>query len=240
MVDNNCTDKTRQIAENLGCVVIEQKVQRLANTRNAGIRTCRNEWIALLDSDDVWDKRKIELQWQAIKKFPQAKIISCEFSTFMESTATSYPFLSINQNFQDAETGSFIDGDFGYFPVVTSNVTDYFVINASTTILHRDVFEKVGYFDESLDFAEEFEFFWRAMAAFPVAVVKKYLVTLLRHSANMSNDRKPLIEQTARVVNRMIRFPDNYPPGEGEKRMKMLRVVVANELREARKLPSGR
>lgn len=79
VVDNNCTDQTRKLAENAGAVIVEEKKQYLSAARNKGILACRNEWIALLDADDLWEKNKIEYQWKAVQNCPDAGIITTDF-----------------------------------------------------------------------------------------------------------------------------------------------------------------
>lgn len=92
VVDNGCSDRTAQLASELGALVIEEKKRGLSLARNAGIRVCSQEWIALLDSDDLWDVRKIESQWAAIQACPDAGVVACYFriiqddSVFLENS----------------------------------------------------------------------------------------------------------------------------------------------------------
>ena len=49
-------------------VYIYQENKGVSATRNRGIRIAKAEWIALLDSDDIWKKEKIERQYEVIMK----------------------------------------------------------------------------------------------------------------------------------------------------------------------------
>ncbi|MEN6391108.1 MAG: glycosyltransferase [Syntrophomonas sp.] len=42
--------------------------QGVAETRNRGVRAARGAWIALVDSDDCWERGKIEAQMQLLKE----------------------------------------------------------------------------------------------------------------------------------------------------------------------------
>jgi glycosyltransferase involved in cell wall biosynthesis len=74
VVDNGCTDRTAQIATEMGANVVVEWQRGLSRARNAGIRESTQEWIALLDSDDLWDAEKMERQWLAIV---EKTLISC-------------------------------------------------------------------------------------------------------------------------------------------------------------------
>jgi glycosyltransferase involved in cell wall biosynthesis len=47
-------------------IVIKQENQGVSAARNTGFRAARNEWIAFLDSDDIWLPTKIERQIEAL------------------------------------------------------------------------------------------------------------------------------------------------------------------------------
>ncbi len=70
VVDDGSTDDT---AEKLSAYVnqiryVYQKNQGVSAARNKGIELARGEWIALLDSDDLWLPIKLECQLRAIKR----------------------------------------------------------------------------------------------------------------------------------------------------------------------------
>ena len=70
VVDDGSTDGTADaIRTQYGSQValIEQKNAGAAAARNRGIREAQSEWVAFLDSDDVWLSTKIERQIEALK-----------------------------------------------------------------------------------------------------------------------------------------------------------------------------
>src|SRR5437016_10401011 len=68
VVDDGSTDDTReQLAPYSERVCyIHQENGGLSAARNTGIRAAKGEWIALLDADDVWHPRKLELQMNCL------------------------------------------------------------------------------------------------------------------------------------------------------------------------------
>jgi len=67
VVDDGSTDKTSEVAAALGARVVKQKNGGQAAARNAGIHAASNEWIALLDADDLWLPEKLAHQAAAIR-----------------------------------------------------------------------------------------------------------------------------------------------------------------------------
>lgn len=68
VIDDGSTDKSREIAKKRSDndariqLIVNQNNVGVSKTRNRGIDMARGEWIAFLDSDDVWEPEKLSKQ----------------------------------------------------------------------------------------------------------------------------------------------------------------------------------
>lgn len=216
VVDNNCTDNTQKIAEDLGAAVVHQKIQGVSAARNLGISASKNNWIAFLDADDIWKENKIEYQLKAIKKFPDARIVSCDFGIIFESEKRKVSPPPAKKPKFDERNLLTIDGVYSYCPAYTNELLEWILMTTPAAMFHREVFAHVGFFDESFTLAQDLEFFQRALARYPVATVKTPLIFIRKHNENRSSDQEALMEMHIRVTEKMLEFPEKYPPGGGE------------------------
>lgn len=77
IVDDGSTDDTPQTAARLGPRVryLRQSRQGPAAARNAAIDQTRHEFIAFLDSDDVWLPDKIARQLDVMRRYPEVVLV---------------------------------------------------------------------------------------------------------------------------------------------------------------------
>ena len=71
IIDNNSTDKTKQIIKKFKNRIIYKKINNngiIAKSRNLGIKISKGNWLSFLDSDDEWKKNKLECIYKEIKK----------------------------------------------------------------------------------------------------------------------------------------------------------------------------
>jgi glycosyltransferase involved in cell wall biosynthesis len=68
IVDDGSTDDTAQVVAELGdCVrYIKTENRGVSAARNRGVTEARGEWLAFLDSDDLWHPKKIDRQMDAL------------------------------------------------------------------------------------------------------------------------------------------------------------------------------
>src|SRR3954471_2818785 len=84
VIDDGSTDGTENaVAPYLDRIIyVRQKNQGLAGARNAGFAKASGEYIAWLDSDDLWNPEKTALQLAYLRKRPDTVCIASDFSAF--------------------------------------------------------------------------------------------------------------------------------------------------------------
>jgi glycosyltransferase involved in cell wall biosynthesis len=126
----------------------------VSKARNLGIAAARGDWIALLDSDDVWLPGKLASQRAAIREHPVSRLCHSEEIWIRGGRR-------VNQMHKHAKSGGRI----------FRNCLPRCVISPSASILHRSLLEEVGVFDESLPACEDYDLWLRICAREPVAFV---------------------------------------------------------------------
>jgi glycosyltransferase involved in cell wall biosynthesis len=192
IVDDGSVDRTAAIArafcgEDSRATLLSQSNAGVAAARNSGIAAARGEWVAPLDSDDLWHPTKIERQVEAALNAPERPgLVYCWFH---------------NIDDQDRVIGS----SEGY--EVRGRALDRmmlfnFVGNGSCPLIHRQALEAVGGYATHFGDAggcEDFELQLRLACKFPVEVVPEYLLGYRIAAGSMSSnpDRMHLSWQRA-------------------------------------------
>ena len=159
--DNNSEDNTLEmVAKHFKAVkIIFQKKQGVSASRNFGIREASGNWVAFLDSDDQWHKRKLEEQVKSITK----DTLSSELSHTDEIWYRNKVFL--NQRQIHKKRGGFI----------FEHCLPLCCISPSSVLVKKKVFDDIGFFDESLDVCEDYDFWLRYCCKYPVNFVDQKL-----------------------------------------------------------------
>ena len=79
VVDNSSTDKTKEVIKSyddgrLKFISVNND-GIIAHSRNVGINNSKGQWIAFLDSDDIWQQDKLEKSWLAIHQKPDVILV---------------------------------------------------------------------------------------------------------------------------------------------------------------------
>jgi len=96
IIDDGSRDSTCEIIESL-CrkdsrihLYKNERNMGAANSRNRGLDMCRGEYVALLDSDDLWYPEKLEKQI-ALAKAKKADIVYCSYAIIDEEGRKKCP-----------------------------------------------------------------------------------------------------------------------------------------------------
>jgi glycosyltransferase involved in cell wall biosynthesis len=221
VVDDGSSDQTAEVAEALGARVLRQQNQGVSAARNAGIRAATQEWIALLDSDDLWESDKMEAQWEALGQYPEAALVFTDWLDFDDGAITATDVLQGRDVYRDLRRRRLAPG------VVLCDRRSLGAalfhgnfIKPSTVLVRRDLLLEVGLFATSfgrpgslVGQVEDRDLFLRLAALTDALSVERSLVRYRVHEGGASQDRARMAMGAAEVATRVFAEPDRYPEG---------------------------
>ena len=169
IVDDGSTDNSLNVVrkriselENERIRVIHKENGGVSSARNCGIKEAKGEYIALLDGDDLWEPNYLEEQIKLMHDFPDAGMWGVNTAFIKYGKCWKW-----QQGMGDGFRG-YVENYFG-----TSH-NDLFC--SSSVVIRKDVFEKVGYFDERISSSEDLDMWYRIILKYPVVFYDKVLV----------------------------------------------------------------
>lgn len=160
IVDDGSTDNTYNSIEryNANIRYIFQNNSGVSKARNTGIRAAKGNYIAFLDSDDLWDPRKLSTQLQFFENNPDSYIYYTREIWMRNNSRVNPPQV-------------YFPGDRNILPKLLKRC----FIGASSVMVRKDLFDHIGYFDESLPVCEDLDLWLRIILKFPIFFINKQL-----------------------------------------------------------------
>jgi glycosyltransferase involved in cell wall biosynthesis len=161
VVDDGSTDETAQILRGYGdsLRVLRQENRGVSASRNAGVAAARGELIAFLDSDDIWLKGKLARQVEFFKQHPEMLI--CQTEELWVKNGRR-----VNPGRRHRKRGGMI-----FEPSL-----ELCLVSPSAVMLRRELFDRVGLFDERLPACEDYDLWLRVSCRFPVELIETPLI----------------------------------------------------------------
>lgn len=196
LVDDGSTDRSKEIAREYAAQSPEriQYVMHpghrncgLASSRNLGVRNSKGEYLAFLDSDDVWLPHKLEKQIRLIGANPEAGMV-------YGLTEYWYDWDSNRETTHANEIPPLAPGGKLYFPPALFKscypLGPYGAPCTCSYLIRRDAFERIGGFVESfnprtLQLYEDIAFLTRVYHQVPVFVDDSCLDKYRQHPDSM-------------------------------------------------------
>jgi len=167
IVDDGSTDNTAKIAGHFEneVICVHQENRGPAAARNKGLQKARGDVISFLDVDDLWSENKLSLQLTLFTEVPSLEIV----------LGLSQPMKLRKEEDGRSEFEKWYD--------------PYCALLLGAAVFRRSVFDKVGFFDETLHYGEDTDWFMRAREQ-GVSMTITEAVTLFyrRHEFNMTLD----------------------------------------------------
>jgi glycosyltransferase involved in cell wall biosynthesis len=162
VVDDGSTDGTPALVEAIDDSRLRLVAQANAGpsaARNTGIGQAQGEWIGFLDADDWWLPEKLAATLRRASDRPNAGLI---YSSVLLVDEHGEPYDVL-------EAGA--EGDVLEELLFGNEI----VGGGSSAVLRRDVFERVGRFDATIKYGEDWEMWLRAASQFEFAVIREPL-----------------------------------------------------------------
>jgi glycosyltransferase involved in cell wall biosynthesis len=161
VVDDGSEDETGKMVQQEFPDVeyIYQDNTGISAARNYGIQASRYPWIAFLDSDDEWHPEKLAEQVRALSQAPEYCLCHTDELWIRHGRR-------VNPKNKHFKSGGFI----------FEKCLPLCVISPSAVMIHRELFDKYGLFDEKMPACEDYDMWLRMCAHQPILYIDKKLV----------------------------------------------------------------
>lgn len=159
VVDDGSTDGTPDLARRFGerVQVIEQPNSGPAAARNRGVHAARGEFIAFIDSDDIWLPGKVRAQVDYLRNNPDVGVV---FGRLVRWFANGEGLFESHPEFPAPAPGHpIVAHESGWiYPEMLLDSVIWIV----SAMVRKSLWETLGGLDESLRIGEDYDFFIRA------------------------------------------------------------------------------
>jgi glycosyltransferase involved in cell wall biosynthesis len=161
VVDDGSTDQTSDVLDTFGNVikVFSQKNKGVSAARNRGIAEASGNFIAFLDSDDLWHPQKLSSQIDFFNQTPDALICQTEEVWIRNG-------LRVNPKKRHKKPSGMI-----FKPSLK-----LCLVSPSAVMIRRHLFDRVGGFDETLPACEDYDLWLRISCRFPIYLIDTPLI----------------------------------------------------------------
>jgi glycosyltransferase involved in cell wall biosynthesis len=177
IIDDGSNDGTEQLIRSIA----DKRIRyfyvvhsgRLSQLRNYSHAKCSGEFIAYVDSDDIWDPSKLEKQVTAMERNPAAGFSFSDIETFDKNGVLKKSLY----NLQGAFHGN----------VFQRMLQNKLVICHTTLMIRKACIDSIGQSDESF-YAGDHDFVFRMSHSYDAAVLYEPLVKVRKHDQNTTGN----------------------------------------------------
>ena len=211
VVDDCSTDGTVSVIEGFTderiTLVKLPENQNISGANNEALKRATGDYIAHLDSDDVWKPHKLERQVKFLEEHPEY--------------GACFSFVDVidEHSYDIGDTAPFFKDLFNVKSLSQAKMLRKFAdepnfICHSTMLIRRDIFEKLGYHNRSMLYLHDFDCWARLILICPIFIYPEPLINYRVRSGSNSSPSEDknfaLYEEYARIVYKMI---DSCPDG---------------------------
>jgi len=191
VVDDGSQDgAAEKIAARYGSAVrvLTQARRGVAAARNLGVKCSRGAYLAFLDSDDMWRRRKLEIQMSFMQTEARSQICQTE-EIWIRNGVRVNPKKRHRKPSGDIFRASL----------------DLCLVSPSAALMTRELFERIGGFDESFPVCEDYDLWLRITLDHPVPLIAEPLVVKRGgHADQLSRSTWGLDRFRVRAIKKLL------------------------------------
>ncbi|MGA9753776.1 MAG: glycosyltransferase family A protein [Desulfobaccales bacterium] len=203
VVDDGSTDATPEVLAGWREVRVLRHPRRrgVSAARNTGVACARGEWLAFLDSDDLWRPAKLARQMAYLADRPDLRLCQTDETWVRRG-------VRVNQPLTHRKVAGWIFGP----------SLERCMVSPSAVVLHRRVFEDHGGFDTTLAAGEDYDLWLRLTWRYEVGLVDEPLVIKRGGHPDQLSGQWGIDRFRIRALVKLLAEPDLPEPCAGAAR----------------------
>jgi glycosyltransferase involved in cell wall biosynthesis len=190
IVDDGSDDQTEEVIKKFSNPTISYyKIEHSGNlgkVRNIGMKVAKGEYVAFLDSDDLWLPQKLDCQLALLDQYPNASFV---FGHGEQFGLGAIPPPELESLF----VGNIYDHQL---------LEERFVIYPSSFLIKKETLNVIGFINENVSGGDN-DFFFRMAWKYDGIFCGERLVRIRKHVQNISNERDLIFsEEHIQVLKR--------------------------------------
>lgn len=180
VADDGSTDDTQSLVQSLPdsrLHYVYQEHKGISAAMNTGLRAARGDFIGRLDSDDSWLPDMLEVEVAILDARPEIGLVYGR----AQGTDKEGTLLPEIRGFPEWYPGDSLR---------SMLIVDF--TSSITTLVRRSCFDRVGFYDESLNINEDWDIVLRIAAHYQFAFVDRVVARFRHHDSNSSAPCSPL------------------------------------------------
>jgi len=161
VVDDGSTDDTLDVVRQFSLVQLLRLEDNrgVSFARNKGMRLARGEFLAFLDSDDLWEKDKLKAQMNWLESQPGCRVVYTD-EIWIRNGVKVNPMKKHRK----------YSGD------IFRQCLPLCIVSPSSVLLRTEVVSEIGEFDEAMPVCEDYDLWLRIAKRHPFHFIKEKLI----------------------------------------------------------------
>ncbi|MGD8253253.1 MAG: glycosyltransferase family A protein [Syntrophobacterales bacterium] len=199
IIDDGSTDETEERLSAYGSRLkyYQQVNAGVSAARNRGLTLSAAPLISFLDSDDLWLPSKLQIQHTYMTENPEIHICQTEEIWWRNGRRVN------PKKHHQKPSGN-----------IFRRSLELCLVSPSAVMIRRELFEKVGYFDEGLPMAEDYDLWLRVAVEYPVKLLPESLVIKRGGHSDQLSARKGIDRYRIEALKKLLRSgrlsPEQY------------------------------